>query len=194
MSDRGFTMIDRNKQDVTAEHVRLVMQILGKFHAISFAVKDQQPEKFKELTSDMKELFVRRDDGFFRHYFNKQVESIKDACSKDPADAHLLAKLKKLFETDAMDIASDCLQDGEKDACSVIAHGDTWQNNTMFRNDSNGKPIEICLLDWQVARHSTPISDIVYYLFSCTTKELRDVHYDNFLKTYHESLSIHIRR
>lgn len=193
MSVRGFTMIDKSKEEVTADHVRLVMQSLGKFHAISFALKDQQPEQFKQLTSNMQELFVRRDDAFFRAYFNKQVESASNAVSA-PEDAHLLIKLKKLFEKDALDIAADCLHDSSNDTGSVIVHGDAWQNNTMFRYDSKGKPIDICLLDWQITRHSSPICDIVYYMFSCTTKELRDVHYDNFLKTYHESLSIHIRR
>lgn len=193
MSCRAFTMIDKSKEEVTADHVRLVMQSLGKFHAISFAIKDQQPDKFKQLTSNLKELFIRRDDGFFRAYFNKQVENISNAVSGDK-DAHLLAKIKKFFEKDALDIAADCLDDNLDDSGFVITHGDTWQNNTMFRNDSQGKPIEICLLDWQIARHASPILDIVYYMFSCTTKELRDVHYENFLKTYHESLTIHIQR
>lgn len=193
MSVKGFTMIDKCKEEVTADHVRLVMKSLGKFHAISFALKDQQPEKFKKLASNLKELFIRRDDAFFRAYFNKQVESAFNAVSGEE-DAHLLAKLKKLFEKEALDIAADCIDDSSNDPASIIAHGDCWQNNTMFRYDSSGKPIEICLLDWQVARHSTPILDLVYYMFSCTTKDLRDRHYDNFLKTYHESLSIHIRR
>lgn len=194
MSVRGFTMIDKSKEEVTADHVHLVMQLLGKFHAISFALKDQQPEKFQQLSSNLTELFVRRDEPFLRVYFNKQVESAMNAVSGEK-DAHLLAKLKKLFEeTEALDIACDCLDDSLKESACIITHGDTWQNNTMFWNDSNGKPIDICLLDWQIARYSSPILDIVYYMFICTKKELRDMHYDNFLKTYHESLTIHIRR
>lgn len=194
MSVRGFTMIDKSNEEVTADHVRLVMQVLGKFHAISFALKDQQPDKFKQLASNLNELFVRRDEPFFKVYFNKQIESAMNAVSGEK-DAHLLAKLKTMFDgKEALDIACDCLDDSLNESASIITHGDTWQNNTMFWNDNNGKPIDICLLDWQIARHSSPILDIVYYMFICTTKELRDVHYDNFLKTYHESLTIHIRR
>lgn len=142
----------------------------------------------------MNELFVRRDDKFFRLFFNKQAQSALDVVSDDDEYANLKIKLTKLFEKEALDIAADCLDVSAASAGSVIAHGDAWQNNTMFRYDNHGKPCEIMLLDWQISRHCSPIIDIVYYLFSCTTKELRDAHYDNFLRVYHESLCAHIKR
>ena len=64
----------------------------------------------------------------------------------------------------------------------------------MFTYDNNGKPIDVNFLDWQTTRHASPIIDIVYFMFCCTTKELRDAHYDDFLKVYHNSLSAHVRR
>lgn len=64
----------------------------------------------------------------------------------------------------------------------------------MFTYDNNGKPIDVNFLDWQTTRHASPIIDIVYFMFCCTTKELRDTHYDEFLKVYHSSLSAHVRR
>lgn len=193
LSVRDLHIIDRHTEEITADHVRLVMQVLGKFHAISFALKDQQPEKFKKLSSNLDEVFIRRNDPFLRDYFVKQTDSVINVLSSEE-DAHLVAKVKKLFEKHAMDIAADCLELEPTGSATVITHGDAWQNNTMFRYDKNGKPIEISLLDWQISRHSSPIIDIVYYMFCCTTKELRDAHYDDFLKVYHESLSAHIQR
>lgn len=194
LSARGFEIIDRYTQEVTFEHVRLIMQVLGKFHAISFALKDQQPEKFKELTLKLDdELFIRRDDTKLRDYFMMQIETIKKPISSDE-DAPLLAKVTKLFEKHPMDICADCIDVENVGSCSVIAHGDAWQNNTMFKYDKSGKPVEIQLIDWQISRHTSPIIDIVYFMFCCTTKELRDQHYDSLLKIYHESLSNHIQR
>lgn len=46
---RGFRMMDRFTEEVTADHIRLLMRILGKLHAVSFAIQDQQPQKFEEL-------------------------------------------------------------------------------------------------------------------------------------------------
>ncbi|XP_055296577.1 uncharacterized protein LOC129565586 [Sitodiplosis mosellana] len=193
LSVRGFAIIDRYTQEVTTDHVYLFMKALGKLHAISFALKDQQPEKFKELASSLKEMFLRANEEFIGEFFDKQAESIFKVL-ENAEDAHLLAKMKKVFENGAMNVALECLDLDGTDPGSVISHGDSWQNNLMFRYDKNGKPIEISLLDWQISRYSSPIIDIVYFMFCCTTKELRDDHYDDFLKVYHESLSAHIRR
>lgn len=188
----GFKMIDRFTEDVTADHVRLVMQMLGKFHAISFALKDQQPKKFDELTLNLSELYIRKNDKQLRDYFNMMAKSVLDALSSD-ADAFLRSKVTKLFEKDAIDVAADCL-DIKSNEPIAVTHADTWQNNTMFKYDENGKPIEVRLLDWQMVRAASPVLDIVYYIFCCTTKQLRDEHYDEFLMTYHGSLSLHIRK
>lgn len=187
---RGFKTIDRVNENYTVEHVALVMRALGKFHAISFALKDQQGEIFKELTSKLSERFIRFDDPFKRVFFNKHAQAIFQVLS-DEKDAHLLVKMRKLFERDAIDIAADCLN---TELGSVISHGDVHMNNIMFKYDTHGKPIDISLVDWQVSRHSSPIIDIVYFMFCCTTKELRDDHYDDMLKLYHETLSEQIRR
>lgn len=195
LCDRGFTTIDRRTEEVTADHIRLVMRSLGKLHAISFALKDQQPEKFNELSSELvnNEVFIRNDDPHLRACFTKQAELAFEAVSGEN-DAHMLAKVKQLYEKEAIDIGADCLNPELTGPALIISHGDAWQNNTMFRYDSNGKPIEVCFLDWQTVRLSSPVIDIIYYVFCCTTKELRDTCYDELLNIYHESLSTHIRR
>lgn len=187
---RGFRTIDRVTENFTADHVRLVMQSLGKLHAVSFALKDQQPDKFVELASKLSERFIRFDDPYKRVFFNKHVDAIFKLLSGEE-DAYLLEKMRKLFKKDAIDIAAECLS---TELGSVITHGDVHQNNILFRYDKSGKPCEISLIDWQVSRHCSPIIDIVYFMFCCTTKELRDAHYDKMLKLYHDSLSEHMRR
>lgn len=189
----GFKMIDRFTEEVTADHVQLTMRILGKFHAISFVLKDQQLEKFNEFASNLSELYIRTNDKELRDYFNMMARSVLDALRSDE-NVFVLSKVAKLFGgKDAIDIAAECLDTSSIEPVA-ITHADTWQNNTMFKYDENGKPIEARLLDWQMARIGSPVLDIVYYIFCCTTKELRDTHYDEFLKIYHESLSIHIRK
>lgn len=187
---RSFSVSDR-KMD--ANHVRLVMQALGKFHAISFAAKDQQPDKFNEIASKLDEIYVRAEDHHWREFFNEQSDKILNLLSNDE-DTLLYTKVKKLFEHEALDIAVDCLKLELAGTASVITHGDAWQNNMMFRYDDNGKPVEISIIDWQISRHSSPIIDIVHFMFFSTTKELRDAYYEHFLHAYHDSLSAHIRR
>lgn len=126
LSVRGFSIVDRFTANITADHVYLIMKTLGKFHAISFALKDQQPEKFNEFASNLSENFIRRTEELMRGYFAKQAEL---AASVLPEDEHgpIVAKVKKLFETNAMDVAADCLDLDATGPAWVIAHGDAWQ-------------------------------------------------------------------
>lgn len=193
LNQRSFRIIDKSTEALTAEHVNLVMHSLAKFHAISFALNDQQPEKFKELASNLTEVFFQTEDNFFKDYFNKQARTALDTVTS-AEDIHFYNKVQKLLEKDAMNIAIDDLNAENIGSAVVISHGDTWQNNIMFKYDANGKPIDISILDWQISRCASPIHDIVYFIFNCTTKELRDAQYDNFLRIYHDSLSAHIQR
>lgn len=193
LSQRSFSIVDKSTETLSADHVNLVMRTLGKYHAISFALNDQQPEKFKKLASNLKEMFLESTDDTFQQYFNKQAHTALDTVTSEE-DIHLHTKLKKFLEKEAMDIMMETLNLENIGSAVVISHGDTWQNNIMFKYDKNGKSNEISLLDWQISRLASPIHDIVYFMFTSTTKELRDIHYNNFLQTYHDSLSTHIQR
>lgn len=188
---RGFTTIDRRNTEITAEHVRIYLGVLAKFHAISFALKDQRPEKFNELSSNLSEVFISKANNTLRMCLNNQASIVFEAVN---AEKNLLFKVKEFYENEAIDTAVDCIDVDRSGSASVIAYGDAWQNNVMFRYDCRGKPIEANFLDWQAVRHSSPVIDIAFFIFCCTTKKIRDVHYDEFLKLYHHNLSTHIRK
>lgn len=190
---RGFRDIDRYHEEISADHVYLIMKTLGKFHAISLALKDQQPDKFNKLASNIQDVFIRTDITLFVKYQKTIVKNMLDILN-DPEDAQLHAKVENLFERDAKEILIDCFDLEQIGFASVISYGDAWQNNTMFRYDDKETPIEVSFLDWQVPCYSSPIIDIVYFMFCCTKKALRDAHYDHFLKVYYESLSAHMQR
>lgn len=185
---RDFRDIDRCTEEMTANHVYLIMKTLGKFHAISLALKDQQPQKFNELASNIKDVFIRTDITLFVKYYNKVVKRTLEILN-DKEDAHFFEKIENLFEKDA-----NCLDLELIGFATFISYGDAWQNNMMFRYNKNQKPIEVCFLDWQIPCHSSPIIDIVYFMFCCTTKALRDAHYNDFLGVYHQSLSDNIQK
>lgn len=190
---RGFFTIDRQTSTITANHVRLVMQGLAKFHAISFALKDQQPNKFNELTSNLSEVFIMRSNTPLRFALNYQTKLVFNAVT-GANDAHLLAKMTEFYKNEAIDTAVDCIDLEATGSASVITYGDVWQNNILFKYDSNGEPIETSFVDWQAVRHASPVIDIAFFIFCCTTKEVRDIHYNDFIRTYHETLSMHIQR
>lgn len=214
MKASNFLMLDRRNEKITDEHVRLVMQALGKYHAISYALKDQQPEKFNSIVSNVDEIFVRRGDKLMGEYIEFMAKNVTDSVA-DGEYANERDKLAKLYVRSSTDISADCV-DGNNEPYAILCHGDCWTNkylqakfktfiflrffeysafvfsyfySTMFKYNQSGKVIDVCLLDFQIARFASPVCDLVYYIFCCTEKELRDKCYDGWLKTYHESLT-----
>lgn len=193
LSVDNFIMLDRQKDEITADHVKLVMSSLGKFHALSFALKDQQPEKFKELTSQLDEVFYRLDNENMRKFVSSFGPIVIGHAEKIGDDA-ITEKIKKLFSVHVLEALAGLVDSNIAEPYAVIGHSDCWTNNTLFKLDENHNPVEIRLLDFQISRYGSPVLDLVQYIFSNTQKELRDQHYDDFLKVYHGSLSEHLQR
>ncbi|XP_055304738.1 uncharacterized protein LOC129569664 [Sitodiplosis mosellana] len=185
---RQFEMIIYRSEPITFDHVSLVMNSLGKFHGISFALKDQQPEKFKELASLSFEQFWVMFDSETKHYYYGMMRRMT-AILEEEERFDLLEKFEEAVGTDLLATVKRLVSSASAEPYAVICHGDLTTNNSMFRYDEQGKAVEVQWIDWQFTRYASPITDLVLYLFCSTTKELRDQHFGNFLKIYHESLS-----
>ena len=66
----------------------------------------------------------------------------------------------------------------------------TKPNNTMFVfSFQTKKPSKAILLDFQISRFASPVLDIAYFIFTSTTKPLRDAHYHDLIQIYYDSLA-----
>lgn len=189
----GFVMVDKLHGSLTADNVNLVMAALGKFHAFSFALRDQQPEKLQAVAKELPELFLRFNDENMQKWMNSFGPAVT-AQAQSMGDDRITAKVEEMFSGDVMERIYEYVDGSRSEPYSVICHGDCWNNNTMFRLDENGKATELRLLDFQISRYASPVLDLVFYIFCNTHQELRDQHYDSFLRVYHESLSKHLER
>lgn len=186
---RHFGMVNLHREPITIEHISLVMQALGKFHALSFAVKDQQPEKFKQLKQHLvcEQYWTNLETDFKKIFMQLLTRLI--TCLEEENRSDLLEKFKRVTGDDVVTTVYGLVSGASAEPYAVICHGDLTTNNSMFRKDEQGKPIGIQLFDFQFSRYGSPVTDLVLYLFCSTTKELRDKHYEDFLKIYHDSLS-----
>lgn len=189
---RNFDVINIREEAISFDHVSLVLTALGKFHAISFALRDQQPNKLKELTNLIPERYWKMIEELKSHtaqMFDRFIGSLRRENRLD-----LLERFDKTFGLDYHAIVPKIISSEFAEPYAVVCHGDLTSYNSMFTKDDHGKPIDIQLIDWQFPRYASPVTDLVLYLFCSTSKELRDKHYDEFLKIYHDSLSALLAR
>ncbi|KAG4066595.1 hypothetical protein HA402_007231 [Bradysia odoriphaga] len=137
---RGLIPIDRHTEDPNYHLVRLFLLVVTKYHAISLAIKDQQPEKFQSLTANANVFMIYRDNESLRAYFNKQVQYALNLLSAEE-DAHLLKKLTQFFSEDALDSFVDLLDQGAMEPAAVISYGDA----NRYQHISEGKDCQVVL-------------------------------------------------
>lgn len=190
LSVTGFVMLNHREECIKGDHMSQIMAALGKFHALSFAVKDQHPEQFKKLAVNLSDgSFIRINEKLLNNTASYLFD-IADSL----ADKKLANRVKALFSGNVTQNLYDSVRNESVEPYEVISHADGWNNNVMFKLDENRRPIEVRLLDFQMARCGPPVLDILYFIYCCTEKDVRDQHYDKFLEVYHSSLAKHLNR
>lgn len=128
----GFEMFDRHSE-VTFPHAVLVMQVLGKLHAISYGMREQNFERLNPYRKMVDLFTVRKDSSLLRQYIDMQVEKAKNTLNSD--DEMLLNKFSDIFSNGAMQVILECVDGELAEPFSVICHGDCWNNNLLFRSE-----------------------------------------------------------
>ncbi|KAB0799214.1 hypothetical protein PPYR_07094 [Photinus pyralis] len=185
----GYKLYNR-QEPLDYHHALLAIREYGRFHAFSFAIRDQKPDLFHEFQQNVPEVFydllVNSESSrqLIQYQCNQIRDSISQIDSKRAYDNfskfqdHMLELVKKLVTVEAAG------------PYAVISHGDCWINNFLFKYSKLQKsPTDMCLIDWQMARVGSPVLDLSCFLFTSTDKQLRDQHYDSLIKEYYDSLS-----
>jgi hypothetical protein len=126
----GYTLWNK-KQPLTRNHIDMVMTEYSKFHAISFAMKDQQLEKFEQLSTGLTDVFkMFMDIMDIENMFRKSFDDVYDLLKGDLDDNTLMTW--KNFRNQIKYIFNDLGK--EPGTKKVITHGDCWNNNFMFKH------------------------------------------------------------
>lgn len=124
----GFEMWP-NEKLVPIERLRLIVQELAKFHAISFAMKDQQPERFANFKKLDDLLRCFSTIVHFVNVFKQTIHRTLKALHSDE-HKHMMRELLENYN----DIWMNCLTGKFSDQSCVVTHGDCWKNNVIYRS------------------------------------------------------------
>lgn len=122
---KGFLMRPKCETN-DADHSRLVMEQLGRFHGISFAMKDQQPEVFVRFTR-LNDLFgLILESPVLAVVVERALRRGENAIDNQKH----LTKVKKLT-ANWRGVTVECLS-ADSTRFAVVTHGDTWNNNLLY--------------------------------------------------------------
>lgn len=185
-----FEMLNFHEESLTYEHVYLMMKTLGKFHAISLAMKDKKPDDFQRIASKLCDEHHLKSytESEINLYYEEMIKKLA-TCFEKNNNLWLIERFKKAMGRNYSVTANELVSGPLAEPYAVICHGDTWIANTMSQRDDHNKPVDIRLIDFHFTRYASPVTDLVSYLLCCSTKEFRDKYYDDFLKVYHESVT-----
>ncbi|EDS41970.1 Juvenile hormone-inducible protein [Culex quinquefasciatus] len=194
LREKGFRMWNK-LEAVDFEHTRLMMIRLGKLHAISFAMKEQQPEVFERFTH-LKDPFaklIEHEPGqHMKKMFNANCERAIGTLDDDDAESR--SKMQPIRGV-VTDLYIADAKSEEANQYAVIGHGDCWINNVMYSYTNDSLiPNEIRLLDWQLCRYTSPVYDLMYFICVSTDESMRAKYYNQLLDIYYQSLGDHLRR
>ncbi|KAJ3646079.1 hypothetical protein Zmor_023690 [Zophobas morio] len=177
---------------LSREVINIVIKDYAKFHATSVALQEQHPKKFRKLLEGspedvMKEAF--KSSGFenmFKNGVEMVHELLTDNVKNDILEKWLKLKDQVYFILGEMEPGVDDLK--------VINHGDCWVNNFLykFENEEKTNVSKVAILDWQMSKFTSPVTDLSYFLFTgISDEDIADI--ETILRDYHKYLCEYLR-
>ncbi|XP_030382077.1 uncharacterized protein LOC115629698 [Scaptodrosophila lebanonensis] len=193
LCSNGYALHDRFAALPTA-HVELLMRVYGKLHAVSLAMKQQEPARLR-LCQSMVDIFEqRKEDAALGAYCEAlKLNARQSLCAKQ--DAEYVRRLDAYFARGTFfELLLPLVNAANCEPYAVVCHGDCWNNNIMYQTTPELVVSNVRLIDWQLMRYASPVTDLAYFFFTCTTHEFRVQHFERMLDVYYEELTLHLTR
>jgi Ecdysteroid kinase-like family len=123
-------------ETIDLAHVSVFVKRLARYHALSFAMRDQQPEMFEDIKG-LKDVMMADDnpngaaqfEGMMHAAINKAITAF------GPIEEFKNEKLEKL-KSEVIKVFEFCGLPANFEPYGVLMHGDCWNNNMMYSYDA----------------------------------------------------------
>ncbi|PSN43487.1 hypothetical protein C0J52_03207 [Blattella germanica] len=188
LQPRGFVTLDNRKLPGLPE-LQIIMKELGRFHALSLAMKDQEPDNFEKLKTAIKETvfydkFFNRFGELYDYAAEKAIELVKQNFQ---GESIYVEKLKPFENGIANRMLNLARAKDEDEPYNVITHADLSIANVLIRYCEK-LPVELKIIDFQTCRYGSVALDIAAILYCSIEKTTRDEHQHTLLRCYHDNL------
>ncbi|XP_046750302.1 uncharacterized protein LOC124413625 [Diprion similis] len=184
LAPKGFRLANR-QAGLDLDHCLFAMRNLAQFHAASIALEEKDP---KALAKYNMGLFHKDRKPVMKSFFGISVKSLARAIADcNELNPRIIEKLNKLSDV-VYEKACEATVISEDDFY-VLNHGDCWVNNMMFKYDERQKPVDQIFVDFQLCHRGSPVDDILYFIGTSPSDEVRQHHRERLLVEYHTSLA-----
>lgn len=131
LRSKEFVMWPR-QTPITFDHEELLFKQLGRFHGVSFALKDQRPDVFAEFKA-LDDLFSDwMETGLLGKIINEAIEMAINVLEKDEH-----RNVVKQLRDNYLDTWKSFFTKNAIEKFGVMGHGDSWINNFLFQYTEN---------------------------------------------------------
>ncbi|CAG0882245.1 unnamed protein product [Cyprideis torosa] len=180
----GFKVMDK-AEGLDFDHLVLSMKAFARSHALTFNVKiqlgiEQMMLRNQQLLDNPLQYF----DNLWETGFGVAIYFLREYGRADLADK--MSVFREAHGT-VMSHANRLLKRPHR--MRTLTEGDYWINNMLFRHeikDGREVPVEVKLVDLQMAHYVHPCFDLVYFLFGASNSQQRNP-LDKLLRTYYDT-------
>ena len=160
------------------EHSGMAIKSLARFHALGMAMKQKKPGIFEMFKMHARSLQI---DGDAVALLRSTLEKIKE----DPEINIYYDRCEKILNPATI---RDLWADTPRDPWVSIIHSDFWVNNVLFHRGESGKIDDVKFVDFQMYLYSSPLRDLLFYLFSSVQLDVTDDEIEGLMDLYYETL------
>ncbi|CAH0695610.1 unnamed protein product [Spodoptera exigua] len=179
----GYEAYDRFKS-IDWPYAQAAVRELAKFHACAWAYGKQDPEGFDEVMKNvMFDIDLENENMqiYMTNMKNKAVETVRDENKN---------KVQTYFESFNVATYTEVFKRSRR---LVLGHGDFRPSNLMHKNLDDGS-IAIKVVDLQTLQGGSPVTDLIYFIFTGSDEKFRAQYFDKLLDHYYSELSAAMKR
>lgn len=183
LTNFGFKMADRRAR-LDLLHCTLALKGLARFHAMSVALHDKNPSSMDDY---IESVYTEKNREVMSNYTVAAFSALANVVEKWSGFEEYGDKFRAIIPTiwdRMMEIVKPV-----RGSLSVLNHGDFWVNNMMFHYCSDTeKPDDVRFFDFQMSRYSSPALDLLYFMYTSPSEDVRSEHTEHLLEEYHKEL------
>lgn len=159
-------------------------------HATSIAAKQLYPDEFNAALSHITEsIYCAEKADFFTSSLECSLKEALFSLHHSNVDGELdnaIAMVEKL-SGNLYKIMARIIHDNNS-MWTVVCHGDLWINNLMFKYNNRNEVDDVRLVDLQTLRYTSPVIDILHFLYTSTDYTIRAQYMDQLIVDYAQAL------